>query len=151
MKKKLIVPSPQKSRLKEIAARVLKKRIKKPIHSAFDRVKKYYALAIEYIWLKSTHAITRKQFDIGNEDLELARKQARKEQGSKFVEEFESNSREKEKQIKPMPRKAMEMRVFFMKRIKHNLLKLFHPIRALRESRKTKIVFAENKKGKIRI
>lgn len=151
MKKRLVVPTPGKRSKRQIAAWLLKKHIKKPVSSAFGRIKKYYELAIEYIRLKSAHKITKKHFEIGKEDLELARKKAKKEHGSKFVEEFESHSREKEKRLKPMPRKAMEMQIFFMKRIKHNLLKLFHPIRTLRESRKTKIIFAENKKGKIRI
>ena len=47
-------------------------------------------------------------------------------------------SKETEKQTKPMPRKALLLRVFMYKRIKRNLLKLFHPIRMLKKSRKTK-------------
>lgn len=135
----------------------MKRHIKRKLHQASGRISRYYALAVEYIRLKSAHKITKKHFDIGNEQLELARKKAKKEHGSKFVNEFESHSKEKEKQLKPMPRKSMEMRIFFMKRIKHNLLKLFHPIRTLRESRKTKTVADTNngpkinKKRKLRI
>lgn len=129
----------------------LKSKAKRKLHWVSERIRKYCSLAVEYIRLKSAHKITRKQFEIGKEELELAKKKAKKEYGRIFVEEFEKMSREKHRQMKPMPEKAMQMRVHFMKRIKENILKLFHPIRTLRETRKTKIIISENKRGKIRL
>lgn len=128
----------QKKNCKQIISSVLRNNIKKPFLHSIQRTKKYTILFFEYIRMKRIHYVAKMHYDIGNEELELAKKKAKKEHGGKIVEEFEKMSKETEKQTKPMPRKALLLRVFMYKRIKRNLLKLFHPIRMLKKSRKTK-------------
>lgn len=126
-------------------------KIKKPFIHPFDRARKYIILIIEYVRMKRVHAVAKMHYDIGKEELDRVKKQTRKEVGGVIAEEFEEMSKEKEREIKPMTRNALLLRIFMFKRIKRNLLKLFHPIKMLRKARKTKIIFAENKKGKLKL
>lgn len=119
-------------------------KIRKPFLHFIDRTRKYMILVFEYIRMKRIHAVAKMHYDIGKEELELVKKQARKEVGGEIAEEFEKMSKEKEREVKPMTRKAILLRVFMFKRIKRNLLKLFHPIRMLRKSKKTKTVVYTN-------
>jgi len=148
VKKNLVPPKPRNHKtLKRISVKKdyrqlilapFSKHIKKPFILSIERAREYIILFFEYIRLKSIHTVAKMQYDIGNEKLELVKKQTRNEVGGKMVEEFEKMSRETEKQTKPMPRKALLLRVFMYKRIKINLFRLFHPTRLLRNSRKTK-------------
>jgi hypothetical protein len=128
----------QKKDRKQIISSYFRKNVKKPFLYSIENARKHIILFFEYIRMKRVNAVAKMHYDIGNEELDLAKKKAKKEHGDKIVEEFEKMSKETEKQTKPMPRKALLLRVFMYKRIKRNLLKLFHPIRMLRKSRKTK-------------
>ena len=136
--KKRRVKHAVKKDCKQIISAFFRKNVTKPFLYSVENARKHIILFFEYLRMKRVNAVAKMHYDIGNEELELAKKKAKKEHGGKIVEEFEKMSKETEKQTKPMPRKALLLRVFMYKRIKRNLLKLFHPIRMLKKSRKTK-------------
>ncbi|MDI6737517.1 MAG: hypothetical protein QME12_03290 [Nanoarchaeota archaeon] len=144
MKKRKNKPVIVKKDYNQLALSLFRKHIKRPFLHFIDRTRKYLILLFEYIRMKRIHAVAKMHYDMGKEELELVKKQARKEAGREIVDEFEKMSKEKEREVKPMTKKAILLRVFMFKRIKRNLLKLFHPVRMLKKSKKTKTVAYTN-------
>lgn len=100
--------------------------------------RKHIELTLAWIRLKDANDISRRHFELGQKELDNAKSKARKEIDNKMLDEFDKSARDRARAVKASPRNSFKARLFIMKRIKHNLLQLLHPIRMLRNTRKTK-------------
>ncbi len=128
--------------IQEGAAHALKRTfdrtIKKPMHFAFITAKKYISLLAVWAKLKDINEISDRHFEIGHSRLKTARKAAEKRMGRKIVREFDTIAAEKAQKFHAKPKDSFKMRVFVMQRIKENVFELLHPIRLIKQAKKTK-------------
>lgn len=111
-----------------------------PFRRALLNAKKHLALAYAWFRMKNLDDISKKQFEMGDRNLLDARKQAEKDVGRHMVKEFDAVAKQKARQMKAAPKQSFKARLFIMKRIKENLFDLFHPLKVLRKTQKTKKV-----------
>ncbi|MBU2638696.1 MAG: hypothetical protein KJ955_07010 [Nanoarchaeota archaeon] len=114
------------------------KYIKKLFLFAIESAKKYINLLAMWAKLKNIDEISKKHFEIGRSRLETARKEAEKRLGKKIVREFDTIAEEKAEKFQARPKESFKARVFVMQRIKENVLELLHPLKLIKQAKKTK-------------
>ncbi|HII15099.1 MAG TPA: hypothetical protein HA362_02195 [Nanoarchaeota archaeon] len=127
---------PAKKRVALLARRYIALPFKRFLLNA----KKHLALAYAWLRMKNLDEISKKHFEIGDRNLMDARKQAKKDVGRHMVKEFDAVAKQKARQMKAAPKQSFKARLFFMKRIKENIYELFHPLKVLKKTKKTKRV-----------
>lgn len=127
-----------KKSILHVLKRLIRKYVKKPLVLLLGVIKKYLNLLAVWIRLKNIDEISEKHFEMGHSMLATAKKETERRLGKRIVREFDTIAEQKAEKLQARPKDSFRVRIFVMQRIKYNVLELLHPIRLIKQAKKTK-------------